>query len=155
MTFASSCVQLFICSIDHFGFLAQFVGISPIAAPYFIFPAPAPAQCPVWKGQAPLPTLCALPKNFGSDWGHRSRSACPASSLVEPNPLRALIGRSRLRRVERRRSRRCLARAAKLPLLPSCLSLLTFTQATGPSVDIRRRLLRLLHKYLIGRGANI
>ena len=95
------------------------------------------------------------PRLFSSDWGHRSRSACPASSLVEPDPLRALIGRIRLRRVERRRSRRCLARAAKLPLLPSCLSLLTFTQATGPSVDIRRRLLRLLHKYLIGRGANI
>ena len=29
--------------------------------------------------------------------------------------------------------------------------MLTFTQATGPSVDIRRRLLRLLHKYLIER----
>ena len=33
----------------------------------------------------------------------------------------------------------------------TCLSLLTFTQAAGPSVDIRRRLLRLLHKYLIER----
>ena len=153
MTFASSCVQLFICSIDHFGFLAQFVGISPIAAPYFIFPPAGPAQS--GKAKHRCRRFALYPRLFSSDWGHRSRSACPASSLVEPDPLRALIGRIRLRRVERRRSRRCLARAAKLPLLPSCLSLLTFTQATGPSVDIRRRLLRLLHKYLIGRGANI
>lgn len=152
-------VQLFICSIDHFGFLAQFVGICLIAPPIFHSQHfPSITAGPVWKGQAPLPTICALPKIFGfsaSDWGHRLRFASPASSLVEPNPLLALIGRIRLRRVERRRSRRCLARAGKLLLSVESLSLLTFTQATGPSVDIRRRLLRLLHKYLIGRGPNI
>ena len=59
--------QLFICSIDHFGFLAQFVGICPIGRPYFIrriFPA-----FQVSKGHRCR--YFARPKNFGSsasDW---------------------------------------------------------------------------------------
>ena len=113
--------------------------------------------CPVWKGHyAALPTLCATQDFwvFCLRLGHRLRLACPDSSLVEPNPICALIGRIQLRRVERR-SRRICARRATCSSEESCLSLLTFTQATGPSVDIRRRLLRLLHKYLIGRGPNI
>ena len=54
-------VQLFICSIDHFGFLAQFVGICPIAPPYFIrsiFPASPPAQSGKAKHRCRQFALC-------------------------------------------------------------------------------------------------
>ena len=75
------------------------------------------------SGKAMLMQRCrrfARPKNFfwvfSLRLGNRLRLGCPAFPLVEPDPICALIGRIRLRRVERR-SRRCLARAGKL-LLP-------------------------------------
>ena len=59
--------KLFICSIDHFGFLAQFVGICPIGQlPYFIGRIFPPFPLPVWKGHADaaLTTLCATQELF-------------------------------------------------------------------------------------------
>ena len=123
------CLQLlFICQIDHFRFLAQFVGICRITLPYFIrsiFPSR-----PVWKGHHQRCRRFARPKIF---WvfllglGHRLRLGSPRSWLVEHPPISSLIGQIWLRRPELgRRSRRPCARAR------CCLSLLTFTQATGP-----------------------
>ena len=61
----------------------------------------------------------ARPKNFwvfSLQLGNRLRLGCPAFPLVEPNPICVLIGRIRLRRVERR-SRRWVARGQVAPLL--------------------------------------
>ena len=94
-------VHLFIFSIDHFGFLAQFVGICPIASPYFIrsiFPAAAapslkrPSTADFWVFRLRLGTQVALglscfligraQSSLRSDWSD-STPAGGASELSE------------------------------------------------------------------------